>query len=270
MQVTTSNNSTMATLFLLALLLLVSPAKAGFGASCINGWTKSEKMIEGVGAESDLSNCQQSTFGLERNNILLGGKGSAEIIGIDIGSGGEGCDGGDKCMKQCQALCCITNGCVYSSIKMDTKTTDYVVYKEEEIKYYCRMYRSGKFKDSDTQSTCYPPSKTPQQYTSNCEAIAFNGMGWSVDSYKYYASLSKDNTAGCTGGTTKRRVLLSAAGKGGVKIPSSSAIENSIAKAFKPFKAFKKSLRKETTGKKQCRGLKGIVATATPIIDSSC
>ena len=143
-------------------------------------------------------------------------------------------------------------------------------FTRKKRQYYCRMWSSGTFKNSDSQSTCYPPSITPQQYTSNCEAIALEGMGWSVDSYKYFASLSKDNTTGCTGGTTKRRVLLSAAGNGGVKIPSSSAIENSIAKAFKPFKALKKSLRKETTGKKQCRGLKGIVAKANTIIGSAC
>jgi hypothetical protein len=38
------------------------------------------------------------------DNILLGGKGSAQIVGIDSGGGGEGCDGGTECMKWCQAL----------------------------------------------------------------------------------------------------------------------------------------------------------------------
>jgi len=118
--VTTFNNgriifSAMGTLFMLA-LLLISPAKAGFGAKCIQSWTKSEKKIDGT--YSDLSKCQQSTIGLKTvNDILLGGKGGAEIIGIPSGGGGEGCSGGDSCMKQCQALCCITKGCIYSSVK---------------------------------------------------------------------------------------------------------------------------------------------------------
>jgi hypothetical protein len=252
--VTTSNNgriifSAMGTLFMLA-LLLISPAKAGFGAKCIQTWTKSEKKIDGT--YSDLSKCQQSTLGLKSvNDILLGGKGGAEIVGFPSGGGGAGCNGGDSCMEQCQALCCITKGCIYSSVKKDTKTTDYVVYKEEETKFYCRMYSSGVLKNSDSQSSCYHPSSTAQQYTSNCEAIAFRGMGWDVQTYQYFAGLSKDNTEGCVAGDkTLRRRLLSASA--GVTIPSPSAVRKSIAKAFKPFKTFKKSLKENTTGTQLC------------------
>jgi hypothetical protein len=243
--VTTSDNgriifSAMGTLFMLA-LLLISPAKAGFGAKCIQSWTKSEKKIDGT--YSDLSLCQQSTLGLKSvNDILLGGKGGAEIIGIPSGGGGEGCSGGDSCMKQCQALCCITKGCIYSSVKKDTKTTDYVVYKEEETKFYCRMYSSGVLKNSDSQSTCYPPSTDP---TFNCEAIASEGMGWDANTYNYFVSIQNDNTC-----SAKRKLLQSKVSP--VSIPSPSAVRKSIAKAFKPFKTFKKSLKENTTGTQLC------------------
>jgi len=145
-------------------------------------------------------------------------------------------------------------------LKRDVKTTDYVVYKEEEKKFYCRMYSSGVLKNSDSQSTCYPPSTDP---TFNCVAIASEGMGWDANTYSYFVSIQNDNTC-----SAKRKLLQTKVSP--VSIPSSSAIRKSIAKAFKPFKALKKSLKKNTTGKMQCSGLKGIVKKATSTIDNSC
>jgi hypothetical protein len=38
------------------------------------------------------------------------------IVGIDAGSGSDGCSGGDKCMHACQALCCIQDGCNFAEV----------------------------------------------------------------------------------------------------------------------------------------------------------
>lgn len=40
--------------------------------------------------------------------------------------------------RRCQALCCMAPGCKYASVRKDTKTEDYVFYKEEVKYFYCR------------------------------------------------------------------------------------------------------------------------------------
>ena len=54
---------------------------------------------------ADLSTCQlkvvndkKKDLNLKGNNNLVGGKGSADIIGIPAGGKSEGCNEGDECM----------------------------------------------------------------------------------------------------------------------------------------------------------------------------
>jgi hypothetical protein len=88
-----------------------------FDADCVGGWTKKTDKLD-PNTPSDLSSCQLSSLGFEDgNDILLGGEGSSSAIGVGLGSGGDGCDGANECMEQCQALCCIAKNCVYAEIK---------------------------------------------------------------------------------------------------------------------------------------------------------
>jgi hypothetical protein len=261
--VTTFNTRVIFSAMATLLMLLVSPAKAGFGASCIQSWTKSEKKIEGT--YSNLSTCQQSKLDLKANNNLLGGTGSAEIITIPILSGGEGCKSGSDCMKQCQALCCITKGCIYASIKKEEKTTNvwggssYLgYYQETEKKFYCRMYQSGKLKNSESQSTCYPPSNKP---TYNCYTIASEGFGWNKTTYESLVDIQDNNSCPVSG----RRLLM----KKKAPVPSKKQINNAIKKVFKPFAKLKKNLKK-ASGTQQCDRLQAVADKATSIYDSNC
>ncbi|KAI7845022.1 hypothetical protein COHA_001388 [Chlorella ohadii] len=89
-----------------------------------------------------MSKCQIDTLMLpSTSNILIGGKGSATIVGIPSGSGSGGCtDPGGQCMGWCQGLCCLTTGCMYASIYNKKSTTDYGVYTETTYNYYCKLF----------------------------------------------------------------------------------------------------------------------------------
>ncbi|PRW56672.1 SET and MYND domain-containing protein [Chlorella sorokiniana] len=171
--------------------------------------------------------------------------GSASIIGIPAGGDDGGCKGGGKCMVWCQALCCMSPGCVYASIKREEKTVDYIVYKETANYYYCRMYSSGKLKDSDSQSTC---TKKASNY---CDELAYNSF--KLDAASYQAVVAAGAYATCP---ARRRSLLDvAAAKHGnwnrnpfkhfkmpVKIPTPREIIRKVNLGFLPFVTFKENM----------------------------
>ena len=119
----------------LVLLSCLSLVTAGdFDANCqfSTEWLKHQSDWSSV-VWADLSKCQQDTLGLPANKITLGGKGGSSSIGIDLGSGGDGCDGGTDCMEMCQTLCCASKDCDIAMVHKDTETSCEVscdIYKE--------------------------------------------------------------------------------------------------------------------------------------------
>lgn len=187
---------------LLALLVTTTGqlVNAGFKTDCTdnadNHWDNSDRRVKNA-VESNLSTCQRVAMGnMDANDIIIGGSGSGSInlgFKIEIGSGGGGCDSGGECMHDCQVLCCLTNGCNYANLKQDKKVKDYVVYVEEEIYYYCRMYSSGSLADSDSQSTCY--ANRPPVSQTYCKTLAASSnFKFDEGTYNYIKNLATDTS----------------------------------------------------------------------------
>lgn len=100
---------------------------------------------------ADLSECQQDTLGVPQNKITLGGKGGSSTIGIDLGSGGDGCDGGTDCMEMCQALCCATKDCDIAMVHKDT---------EKECEVSCDIYKEGRIPGDSSHDSDVIPTMT--------------------------------------------------------------------------------------------------------------
>ncbi|KAI7835996.1 hypothetical protein COHA_010118 [Chlorella ohadii] len=222
---------------------LLGAALAAFDTDCTYPaeWVNNDKRIEGTSAP--LSGCQVDLLNMAAaDDILLGGKGSATIIGVPAGGDSGGCDGGGKCMKWCQALCCMSPGCVYASIKREEKTVDYVVYKETSTYYYCRMYSSGQLKDSDSQSTC---TKKGSNY---CDELAYESFKLDLASYQTVVA------AGAYATCPARRSLLGVAQakhwnrnpfrhfKMPVQIPTPKEIVRKVNLGYMPFVRFKENV----------------------------
>ena len=157
-----------------------------FDADCVGGWTKKTDKLD-PNTPSDLSSCQLSSLGFEDgNDILLGGEGSSSAIGLVQFSGGDGCDGANECMEQCQALCCIAKNCVYAEIKRDRDTSCEVscdIYKEEEKYFYCRLYSAGSWRDADSATNCYISNGQPNN-DQECISIVSTAFGWDESTYE--------------------------------------------------------------------------------------
>ncbi|KAI7835995.1 hypothetical protein COHA_010117 [Chlorella ohadii] len=204
-------------------------------------WVNNDKKMEGTSAP--LSGCQVDLLSMvAADDIMLGGEGTAEIVGVPSGGDSEGCQGGGKCMVWCQALCCMSPGCVYASIKREEKTVDYVLYKEKTKFYYCRMYSSGKLKDSDSQSTC------TKKGSNLCDELAYESF--KLDASSYQAVVDAGAYATCPA----RRSLLGVAQakhwnrnpfrhfKMPVQIPTPKQIIRKVNLGFLPFAQFKQNI----------------------------
>ena len=167
--------------------------QAGANAKCLEAPTwiqKGEKIINGV--YSDLTQCQldkikESTgTKLQPNNNLLGGQGDASLFeDIDIGGDGDGCQSTENCMKDCQALCCIVPSCNFAVIHRKEETTCEVscsIYKQDAYYWYCNLYASGSWKNTDDDTTCYVAASSSKSTT--CPSIAQTGFGWNSSTYQ--------------------------------------------------------------------------------------
>ena len=123
-------------------------------------------------------------MGLDRrNNIVIGGSGSASIssggilsdyTSVQIGSKSGGCENADECMYTCQVLCCISNDCEYAQIEKKDVGTDYYVYEEEGTKRICNMYKAspGKDKKNKRRAYCQLTGISEQQKAVYCPDFA--------------------------------------------------------------------------------------------------
>jgi hypothetical protein len=153
---------------------------------------------------SDLSTCQRVNLGnMDANDIVIGGYGDGSInYGFDdfisIGSvSGGGCDRSDDCMRDCQVLCCLTDGCNYASIKRKKDVTDYIFYVETVRLFYCRMFSSGEKASSDSQSTCIV-NRPPVDQSYCATMAASSSFGLSEETYFGLKSLDQDNSCSVT------------------------------------------------------------------------
>jgi len=205
----------------LAALLLAAPAaRAGLEANCLQGWNnKARRLKDSLRDEAgytDLSGCQASLMfdgdSGETNNILVGGKGSAEIIGITAGSGGAGCTGGDSCMKFCQAFCCLANGCQFAELKRKEDTDDYVVYTETSKMFYCRMIGAidePEFKSAENKVTCWTDD-APASDDGTCADVVSEALGMDENTYASMKALAAYDE--CPAGVGDRRMLFATNG----------------------------------------------------------
>ena len=241
--------------FLLVLVAVLHKTKAGnFNPSCASSdtWEDRYSKIEDKGDNlSNLSKCQYKTLGVDENYILLGGKGSSSSVGVELGSGGDGCSDGEDCMEMCQALCCITQGCKYATVKRDENTdceVDCSIYKEDEKYFTCKMFSDGKWKDTNDQSTCY--ADKGQESYDDCPKIARNSdFKWDEDEFNFLKSLGAiDSWGDCPGNPDSdnyvgnQRKLL--AFREINAIPSKETIKNAVKKGKDSGKTFKKNLKK--------------------------
>ena len=114
------------------------------------------------------------------------------------------------------------------------------------------MKASGSKSGSSRTTYCTRPNPIGN---SNCPAlVASSYFKWDSTTYNNLLSLQNDNSCASSG-----RKLLS----------SAKEIENRIKKAFKPFKALKKSLKRFTSAKK-CTALKKLNGVSSSIIKKSC
>lgn len=235
-----------------------------FNPKCASSdtWEDKYQKIKDKGDNlSNLSKCQSKTLGMDDNYILIGGEGSSSSVGIELGNGGDGCSDGEDCMEMCQALCCITEGCKYATVKRTEDVdceVDCSIYKEEEKYFYCKMFSDGKWEDTNDQSTCY--ADKGQESYDDCPKIAKNSdFKWDEDDFNALKSLGAiDSWSDCPTNPDSdnyvgdRRRLFSLPGI--QKPPSKKAIKDAVKKGKDSGKAFKKSLmkaRKKSGGKKK-------------------
>ena len=77
-------------------------AGGGFGPDCGANWEQHKNKVDSSATPTGLSGCQQQILGLEEGNgFLIGGTGSASILGVDVDSAisAPSCTDGDDCMK---------------------------------------------------------------------------------------------------------------------------------------------------------------------------
>lgn len=220
--------------FFVAFCTKIFSVQAGnFDADCVGGWTKKTDKLD-PNTPSDLSSCQLSSLGFsDANNILLGGEGSSSSIGISLGSGGDGCDGANECMEQCQALCCIADGCIYAEIKRDRDTDCEVscdIYKEESKYFYCRLYSAGSWRSADSATNCYIGSGQPNN-DAECTTIVSTAFGWDQNTYHSLRDCG-----------SRKRALM--ANGGNLKRPDEAQIKKSVQDGIDKGRTFHQNLLK--------------------------
>ena len=172
----------------------------GFTAQCSAGWLKTEKRLD-PHDDTNLSGCQTNYLnGIANNDIALGGKGEGSLGPyIPINDGEEGCKDAEQCMLQCQALCCITNGCRYALIKreQDHDESYYGIVKESTTTWYCRMYSAGEPKKSDDHSYCDSIVSGTDLKPSTCYDIGCQAWGWTPDTMNNLSKLASVSLEDC-------------------------------------------------------------------------
>jgi hypothetical protein len=208
------------------------------------------------GTYSDLSECQKSTMKMSSTNtIILGGKGSANIIGIPAGGDSGGCtDPGHQCMSWCQALCCIAKGCKMAHIYAKEETKDYVVYKEKVTTYYCYLWATGSYKGSSNQITC---TKGGAQPGANCPALMQQNFKVNSTTYDYLIYNNANSVCQMPPATGRR--LASTDFKINTPIPDAAEL-NKMLSNFKIDKEMLKQKVKGAGGKtKVCAAVKNLL-----------
>lgn len=232
-----------ASFFVLGLVASYKGVKGDYDANCLipNEWLKHQSDYDPQ-TFTDLTQCQQDALGLDqKNKIVLGGEGDSSAIGVELGSGGGGCDSGTECMEQCQALCCITKGCKIAMMHKDKDTTCYGscdIYKEEETYFKCYLYSTGsKRSGSSVTSSCYTDPNAPNY--DNCLSIAQTGFGWDKTTYDYMVGLQT-----CSSSSGKRLLAKTGAIKK-VQVPlMGSKVTDKIKKKLALAKKFGARVRK--------------------------
>jgi hypothetical protein len=173
---------------------------AGANANCLQAPTwiaNGKKVVNAV--PSDLNQCQLNKLedegvSFKPNDNLIGGEGDSTLFDdIYLGGKDEGCGSTENCMKDCQALCCIVPSCKYAMIKRKEETYCPVscsIYKEDAYYWYCSLYASGSFQNSDDNTACYVDDVASKANT--CPSIAETGFGWNSTTYEGLLNLGTD------------------------------------------------------------------------------
>jgi hypothetical protein len=64
------------------------------------------------------------------------------------------------------------------------------IYKEDAYYWYCSLYASGSFQNSDDHTACYVDDVASK--TNTCPSIAETGFGWNSTTYQGLLSLGTD------------------------------------------------------------------------------
>jgi hypothetical protein len=200
-------------LLLLGVALSRGRADAGANAPCLSAPTwiqQSYKIKDGV--SSDLTQCQLDALldkgvKFQPNNNLIGGDGDASLLeDIYLGGDGQGCQSTERCMQDCQALCCIVPTCRYAVVHRDEDTYCPMgegtcsIYKEDAYYWYCNLYQTGAHKNTDDDTMCYVEASSAAT-SGTCASVAQAGMQWNASTYQSLLYLGSN----CTNTTRRAR-----------------------------------------------------------------
>jgi hypothetical protein len=138
---------------------------------------------------------------------LIGGDGDASLLeDIYLGGDGQGCQSTERCMQDCQALCCIVPTCRYAVVHRDEDTYCPMgegtcsIYKEDAYYWYCNLYQAGAHKNTDDDTMCHVEASSAAT-SGTCASVAQAGMQWNASTYQSLLYLGSN----CTGTTRRAR-----------------------------------------------------------------
>jgi len=201
--------------------------------------------------QAPLSRAQLDALGMsdvtDGARLLLGGKGSATIIGVPSGEEGGGCKENSYCTWMCQALCCLSKDCKFANQQTRERSAccdgDPTCLCQTEIKErYCYLHKtSNTLVKSNNAAVCeHNEQYTWPEMTGQCAELVQSELKMTVEQANYVASL---------GGTRRKLRALSGEDDDGImngwKPPKALREVNTVNKDLEKFeKKIKAKIRK--------------------------